>query len=246
MKSIQKLYRSTYAGEEVVSDMTYENGSWVYQRETVPNAVFNNQISNKAIVIGNGVSRKDFNLNLIKNHKGGLLAGGALQSYGCNALYREFSPHFLVVNGDEIIEEVASSGYTNDHIVYSHASVLLKYPSKFYLTPQDPSWNAGAVAAYIACFDGHKQVYLLGFDGIDDTSSGNNIYEGTNGYSTPPTYGYSEDFWVQAMLQVFTTYNNVDFVMVAPTPNFRIPELLKYVPNLRQLDFRGFALEVDL
>lgn len=245
MQSIQKIYRSSYTGEEVITNMSYEGGTWNFERETVNNAVFNNQISNKAVVIGNGLSRKEFNLKLIENHKGGLLAGGALQSYGCNALYREFSPHFLVANGSEIINEIASSGYTNDKIVYANANALLDNPSKFYLIPQDPSWNAGTIATYLACFDGHKTVYLLGFDGVDTTTDGYNVYAGTNCYTTP-TQGYSEAFWVQAMLQVFNTYNDVDFVRVMPTKLWYMPEEWKYVPNLRQIDFREFTLEVDL
>lgn len=245
MKSIAKLYRRNYVGEDVVTDMSYTDGNWSYQRETIPNAVTNNQISNKALVIGNGISRKNFNLGLIRDHKGGLLASGALQSYGCNALYREFTPHFLVANGDAMINEVANSGYTDNNIVYANANALLDYPGRFYLIPQDPSWNAGAVATYMACFDGHKRVYMIGFDGVDTVSDGYNIYAGTNAYESP-TYGHSEDFWVKAMMQVFTTYSDVDFVRVMPTTTWRIPEEWKYLPNVRQIDFRAFALEVDL
>ena len=245
MKKIEKLYRSNYSGEDIISNMTYEGGTWTYEREQIPNAVFNTQISNKAIVIGNGISRADFNLRLIANHKGGLLAGGALQSYGCNALYRDFSPNFLVANGDDIINEIAASGYTTDHIVYSHANALLDHPSKFYLIPQDPGWNAGALAAYLACFDGHKEVYLLGFDGVDQSTTGYNLYESTNGYQAPSD-GYSEEFWVKAMIQIFETYSDVDFVRVMPTNTYYMADAWKYVPNLRQIDFREFALEVDL
>jgi hypothetical protein len=245
MKSIQKLYRSTYTGEEVITNMSYEGGTWNIERETIDNAVFNNQISNKAIIIGNGESRKQMNLNLIKNHKGGLLASGALQSYGCNALYRDFSPNFLVTNGKEITTEIADSGYANDNIVYAHANSMLDYPGKFYLIPQDPSWNAGAIATYLACFDGHKTVYLLGFDGIDTPTSGYNVYHGTNGYPEP-SYGYSDEFWVKSMMIIFNTYDDVDFVRVMPTKFWNMPEVWKYVPNLRQIDFREFTLEVDL
>jgi hypothetical protein len=119
MKKIEKLYRSNYTGEDVVTNMTYESGTWSFERETVNNAVFNNQISNKAIVIGNGTSRKGMDLRLIAAHKGGLLAGGALQSYGCNALYRDFQPDFLVANGDKIVDEIAKSNYINNNIVYT-------------------------------------------------------------------------------------------------------------------------------
>lgn len=245
MKTIKKLYRSTYSGESVITNMTYEKGSWNFERENVPNAVTNNQISNRAVIIGNGVSRSRFNLNVLKNHRGGLLGSAALQTYGCNAVYRDFAPHFLVANGDSMIEELANSDYCNDHIVYTSAKPILDYPGKFYLIPQDPGWNAGALATYMACFDGHKRVYLLGFDGIDDPSTGYNVYAGTRSY-VAPSYGYNEDFWVQSMLEVFNTYSDVDFVRVMPTVSYRMPEAWKFLVNLRQIDYRQFAIEADL
>lgn len=246
MQKIEKLYRDTYTGENVVTKLTYQAGNWDFEREEVPNQVTNNQISGRAIVFGNGESRKGLNMNAIAKHKGGLLASSALQTYGCNALYRDFTPNFLVANGSEaIVQEIAESGFTNNNIVYANASNILKYPGKFYLIPQDPSWNAGAIATYLACFDGHKTVYLAGFDGIDDITSGYNLYTGTNGYEVPQ-YGYSEDFFVKTMLEVFNTYNDVDFVRVTPTKDFRMPEAWKYVVNLRQITFREFVIEVDL
>ena len=245
MKSITKQYRTSYAGETVITNMTYEGGNWNYQRENVPNAVTNNQISNRAVVIGNGESRQGFNLNLLKNHRGGLLGSAAVQTYGCNALYRDFAPQFLVVTGDEIVKEIADSDYCGDHIVYAGSKDILDYPSKFYLTPQDPSWNAGAIAAYLACFDGHRKIYLIGFDGVDTASSGYNIYKGTRGYADP-VYGFNENFWVQSMMAVFTTYSDVEFVRVMPTADYRIPEPWKYLVNFRQIDYRQFAIEADL
>ena len=45
---------------------------------------------------------------------------------------------------------------------------------------------------------------------------------------------------------VFDLYSNVDFVRVMPMDSYRMPEPWKYILNLRQIDFRQFALEVDL
>jgi hypothetical protein len=245
MRNIKKLYRSTYTGEDVTSELTYLDGQWQAIREHIPNVVTNTHVSNKAVVIGNGWSRKGFDLSLIKNHKGGLLAAGALQSYGCNALYREFTPHFLVANGPDMVAEIAATHYPNQHITYASADALQSHPGKFYLIPQDPAWNAGAVATYLACFDAHTTVYLLGFDGVDTATSGYCLYEGTNAY-IDPTHGYNEEFMTQAMTKVFETYNDVDFVRVMPTDNFRMPEAWKFLPNVRQITFHEMALEVDL
>ena len=245
MRNIKKLYRSNYSGEDVAAEMSYKNFSWNVVTEYIPNVVTNTQTSNKAVVIGNGESRKSFDLNLLKNHKGGLLASGAVQTYGCNALYRDYAPHFLVANGPEIVKEIADSGYCDTNIVYTNSAYLQEYPGKYYLIPQDPSWNAGALALYLAAFDGHTTVYFLGFDGIDTLNSGYNVYKSTNGYNKP-SYGYSEEFQNQAMAKVFETYGDVDFVRVMPTDTFRMPEAWKFIANVRQITFHDMALEVDL
>jgi hypothetical protein len=56
----------------------------------------------------------------------------------------------------------------------------------------------------------------------------------------------TEDYWVQSMNIIFETYSDVDFIRVAPTKNFRMPELWKYRTNVRAIDFRDFVLEADL
>jgi len=56
MQTVKKLYRKDYLGEDVVRDLIYTGGSWAETREYVPNSVINEQISNRAVVIGNGIS----------------------------------------------------------------------------------------------------------------------------------------------------------------------------------------------
>jgi hypothetical protein len=59
-------------------------------------------------------------------------------------------------------------------------------------------------------------------------------------------HGYSEAFWVKSMVHVMETYPDVDFVRIMPTPNWRIPEGLKGVINLRHITTNQFAIEADL
>jgi hypothetical protein len=213
MLKVNKLYRKLYPGENVVVERNYTNGVWHDTTEFVPNAVTNTQISNQAVIIGNGPSRLDFNLKLIKNHRGGLLANRALQSYGCNALYRDFTPDFLIARGNDIIKEIADSGYTDNNIVYTDAIHTLEYPNKFYLTPHDPYADAGTTAAYIAAFDGHKNIYLLGFDGQDTPGHNYNVYAGTAGYEDIKVDGRTYA-WRQNFKQLAQVYNDVMFSFV--------------------------------
>jgi hypothetical protein len=245
MLKLNKLYRKFYSGENVVVERNYTNGVWHDTTEFVPNAVTNTQISNQAVILGNGPSRLDFNLNYIKNHRGGLLANRALQSYGCNALYRDFTPDFLIARGNSIIKEIADSGYTDDNIVYTDAIHTLEYPNKFYLTPHDPYADAGTTAAYIAAFDGHKNIYLLGFDGQDTPGHNYNVYAGTAGYEA--VTGEARTYaWRQNFRQLAQVYNDVMFSFVFKESTRLMPTEFRDLLNVEIINYNKFALAVDL
>ena len=245
MQKITKQYRSNYAGEAVITELVRDKQNWKPKEEYIKNQVVNNQISNQAVIIGNGSSRLGNDLlPNFKNHRGGLLGSRRLQTYGCNALYRDFTPDFLVCTGKEMVKELANSGYCDNHIVYAGAASIMEHPGKFYLVPQNPSWNAGAIATYLACFDGHKKIYLYGFDG-QDTAGHNNVYVGSNAYpkhSDP----VSDQVWVAAMAHIMSVYDDVEFVKVSTSGNTSVPTEWKDKLNFRQIDYKQFALEADL
>ena len=74
-----------YAGETIIVNTIIRKGKRI--QET---AFFEDKVKavpkGNAYCIGNGPSRKDFDLNKLK-------ATG--QTYGCNALYRDFMPDFI-------------------------------------------------------------------------------------------------------------------------------------------------------
>jgi hypothetical protein len=226
MQKLKQIYRSTYAGESVVTELVLSNNSWDPVTEFIPNSVFNTHTTTQAIAIGNGDTRLSFDLNLIKNHRGGILAKNKLQTYGCNYLYQEFTPDFLIAVDADKVKTIAESGYCNENIAYTNAQYMLEYPGKFYLIPQNPTFDAGSLAVYLACFDGHKKVFLMGYDGYDDTPE--------------------NAFWIKTMLSVMQLYSSTEFVRVCPTKKYICSSSLLSQPNFRQIDFRDFVLEADI
>lgn len=245
MLKINKLYREDYTGEDIVVERNYTDGVWHDTTEHLPNAVTNTQISNQAVVIGNGPTRLDFDMRAIFEHRGGLLGADTVQTYGCNALYRDYTPDFLVARGNSIIEEIAASSYTTDNIVYTSSIHLLEYPNKFYLIPRDPYCDAGTTAAYIAAFDGHKKIFLLGFDNQDTPGYNYNVYADTAGYSSTNSVA-TDQKWIADRALVFETYNDVDFVWVTAAGRTKIPAEWKKQTNFRQISFRRFVIEANL
>lgn len=245
MQTLKRLYRSNYAGEHVISTLSLNSNEWNPETEYVDNSVFNTHTTSQAVAIGNGESRKGFDLGHITRHSGGLLAADKLQSYGCNALYRDFHPDFLVLSGKEITREVATSRYVEDHIVYGNADVLLEYPNRLYLLPQNLYYDAGALAVYLACFDGHTKIFMIGYDGYPTNGPVNNIYKDTNGYlSSSDTQNGT--WFTKSLEMVMSVYNDVEFIRVMPHVTHYIPEEWQRCPNFRQIDYRGFAIEADL
>jgi len=244
MFQLKKLYRKDYTGEEILVNTTYRNATWEYDYENVPNRVTNIQLSGKACVIGNGESRAKFDLSLLASSQD-RGSQRSLQTYGCNALYRDFHPNFLVSTGDDVCLELSNTQYWSSHIVYANAKNLLRFPSLFYLVPQDVPWNAGSIATYLACFDGHKQVYLLGFDNGAGANYNNNMYAGTNGYP-PRDFNYNDLFFVKTMEQIMRVYNDVEFIRVMPNARWSQPLEWTALPNYRQVDFRTMGVLCDL
>jgi hypothetical protein len=245
MLKLNKLYRKGYTGEEIIAKRYLENGIWTTVTERVPSNVTNNQISNRAVVFGNGQGRTTFDPKHIINHKSGLLGADTLQTYACNAFYRDYTPDFLVVTDRRIASEIVDKKYTDNNIVYTRVDVTLEFPKKFYLIPHDVYADAGTTALYLAAFDGHQRIYMLGFDGQDTSGHNNNIYAGTTGYD-PIKFNVSDAKWINNQLTVFNTYNDVDFVHVSETGRATIPEAWKYCTNLRRISYRDMVLEADL
>ena len=63
-------------------------------------------MAGKVFCIGNGESRKDFDLETLRPHG---------KIYGCNALYRDFTPDVITAVDMGIMHEIYNSGYAQDN-----------------------------------------------------------------------------------------------------------------------------------
>jgi hypothetical protein len=240
MKAIKRAFRNSYSGEDIYSSATYKDGLWGYTKEFVQKTLNHQGFGKTAVIIGNGESRLDFNLNEFKKQN----VKKRMQTYGCNALFRDFTPDFLICSRTDVIEEVVRSNYCSTNIVYATGSAILDYPGKFHFIPQDPGWNSGSLAAYIACFDGFNKIILVGFDGNDTPGYTNNVYNNSEGYTD--LQEQTDKFMALSMSHVFKTYPLIDFVLVNSTGRGYMPQEWYGHTNLRRISFRDLVLECDL
>ena len=64
-----------------------------------------NNLTKQAYIIGNGPSRLEFYLSELEG-----------TTFGCNALYRDYRPDYLIGGDAAIIKEICASGYPNDNL----------------------------------------------------------------------------------------------------------------------------------
>lgn len=240
MITLKRLFRNEYNGEHVSLTRTLKDNAWESNDKYFE---FNSEIakSRAAVVFGNGISRNDFDINLILNHNNGFDNEQRLETYACNAAYRNFKSDFLLINNKVLAEEFVKDFNGASHKnVFANANIVLEYNS-FHLIPQNPYMDTGATAAYLAAFNGHKKVFLLGFDGQDSL----NVYANTLGYNNAFVEN-NNNLFASNLLNVFKTYYDTQFIRVMPSANATVHESLKYCLNFKQVNFRDFVIATNL
>jgi hypothetical protein len=187
-----------------------------------------------AFVIGNGISRKDIDLNLLKQQG---------RIYGCNALYREFTPDVLVATDTPIATAIQESGYAKISRFYTRKPI--EGSGALPLLANYSGYSSGPNALGMACIDGNFTVYLLGFDmGPAENNLFNNIYADTEFYKTsahPPTFVKN---WAIQMKKIMSDHKLVRFIRVQGPATAHIAEF-DFITNLTHLDLSTFTDRIN-
>ena len=211
---------SQYKGEEIIDSISIKQGKKFYDRKWMPRTVFNDPHNKDAYIIGNGESRKHFDLYSLPQ-----------DTYGCNALYREYEPDYLITIDTHMYKEIIESDYAEKNIVYTHRANLKKHGDQGHLIPDNPSQGAGTTAMHIAIHDGHINLYCLGFD-CACKGPNNNMYKDTSGYRSSDTQ-VDQSVWAEQIYKLMINNNHVKFTYVEGT----IPNKFIELPNCTQIDY---------
>jgi hypothetical protein len=170
----------------------------------MPRTVFNDPAGKDAFIIGNGESRIGFDLyNLPQD------------TYGCNALYRDYEPDYLIVVDQFMYKEIIQNEYDQKYTVYTNRNNIKKYGGSSNLIPENPHKGAGTTAMHIAIHDGHTRLFCIGFDCAED---GPNI----NVYKDTPCYHKSKttanlSLWGRQIYDLAKSNPDINFAFVGGT-----------------------------
>ena len=207
---IEPIKFEPYVGETVNTVLRIKNGKKTQETEWYPDKV-KAVAKGNAYCIGNGPSRKDFDLNRLK-------ASG--QTYGCNALYRDFIPDFIFSVDTKMTVKMCEDKVYEKCFHYAPALETNRPygKNKLHLIPNNPHWISGNQAFWTAGVHGHKNIYLIGYD-FREYGKGklNNIYQDTKNYG--PRDGDSiMDGWLKQFRDMIKMRPYVNYIVVHDNP----------------------------
>jgi hypothetical protein len=220
---MQARYRTDYPGEFVITDTRWSGGKKEQQREWIANPIVNQHLSGRAVCIGSSNTRDQFKYTVLENHRGGLLGSLNLQTYGTAAIAQEMRLDFAVDTEFSNLEPLIKNKYTEQNIVYTTARNCVRQPGEFYLIPQAPPLGTLALPVYLAAFDGHKEIFMIGYD-----------------IETPAP----QSDWEKQITEIMLAYAGTKFIMVGHKSNMFDAWLA--CPNTQVYTFREFITYCDV
>jgi hypothetical protein len=188
--------------------------------------------NNPAFIVGNGRSR--LAIDAPKLLKEGIV-------YGCNAQYREYEPHYLICVDVKMVNEVIASGYHKDHQVWTNPNKGINTKNNINFFTPHKGWSSGPTALWFACSQGHKEVFILGFDyqGVDGKF--NNVYADTFNYKKSTDQATYFGNWLSQTEKVIKEFKTVKFFRVIESGAFVPDKLGNQLTNLTHITIEEFG-----
>ena len=208
--AIKPIEWKPYEGETIITNMIIRNGERIKETAYMEDRVKAVPRGN-AYCIGNGPSRRGFDLDKLKSSG---------QTYGCNALYRDFLPDFIFSVDTKISVKMCEDEVGLKTIHYGPALEVNRKQNKgmMHLIPNNPHWISGNAAFWTAGVHGHKNIYLLGYD-FREYGKGqlNNIYQDTEYYGERNNDGIFEG-WLASFRTMLKMRPYVNYTVVHDDP----------------------------
>lgn len=192
------------------------------QQNSLPN--------NIAFVLGNGQSRLNINHRKLKD-KGTI--------YGCNALYREFEPDHLIAVDVKMVNEIIASGYHHTHSVWTNPNRGINATTGINYFSPHKGWSSGPTALHFASTQGHKTIYILGFDYQGNNGLFNNVYADTFNYKKSTDSSTFFGNWLGQTEKTVHEFPSITYYRVIEKGYF-VPDKLQGVRNLQHITFEEF------
>jgi len=196
-------------------------------------------------IIGNGESRRGFDLSTLKQFS---------DVIGCNAQFRDYNFETFVCCDKHMCQEAANTvgkkttiytrkDWAPQFAMWPNVKPLPDLPVEGDERPDEPfHWGTGPYAGVVALSYKPKVVFMIGFDLHSTNNEVNNIYKNTTGYQyikrpVDPRY------WIHQFQKLFEL-DNCRWIIVNHK-DWQMPDGWKKQKNVFQETYEGLTKFVD-
>jgi hypothetical protein len=180
----------------------------------------------RSFVLGNGRSRETIDLNALRQ---------CGKIYGCNAIYREFTPDYLIAVDPKMVYEIQETGYHRHYEVWTNINRNYGYEHGLkYFKPQ-LGWSSGPSALHLAASHTPNEIFILGFDFTGIDGKFNNMYANTRNYNSSESM---EIYW--------GNWEKQTEIVVKKNPHIRFYRVVVddfYDPGWNYLNYKNIKIE---
>jgi len=182
-------------------------------------------------VLGNGLSRIPVKLNNLKQYG---------KVFGCNALYREYDPDYLVAVDVKMVLELNKNKYQfKNSQVWTNPNKAYSNMSNFNFFQPSKGWSSGPTALWLASQHSPLQVFILGFDFKGTGDHFNNIYADTENYKKSHDGATYHGNWLKQTASVIQENPTINYIRVIAQDNF-CPDELNILKNHSTMQIEDF------
>ena len=181
----------------------------------------------RCFVLGNGRSRLNISPKDLQPYG---------KIYGCNALYREFDPDYLIAVDPKMVIEIDKSGYQKSHEVWTNPNSKYRSFQGFRFFQPSLGWSSGPTALNFASTHSPSEVYIFGFDYVGEGGLLNNVYADSFNYKKSTDTATYYGNWRRQTEQVIKNNRNIKYYRVVDDNNFFDPGW--DLPNFRNISYK--------
>ena len=195
----------------------------------LPNVTSNKKCS---FVLGNGTSRSSIDVHTLSELG---------KIYACNAVYRSFSPDYLIAVDVKMVLEINKAGYQHNNEVWTNPNKSYQKIKNLNFFNPSKGWSSGPTALWLAAQHGYETIYILGFDyrGLNEGKLLNNIYADTANYKKSTDGATFFGNWMRQTKSVIKEKPEINFVRVIQPDNYD-PEELNIFDNYSTIFIEDF------
>lgn len=186
-----------------------------------------------AFVLGNGTSRKDLDLSKLKQN-------GTV--YGCNAIYRDYLPDYLVAVDTKMVIELNKESVQQRCAVWTNPNKAFSKLTNFNFFSPSKGWSSGPTALHLASDHGNDEIYILGFDykGLGTNSElVNNVYADSFNYKRSNERATYHGNWLKQTTITIQKFSKKRYIRVLGE-NVFVPNELSKLSNLTHISMDEF------